>query len=141
MKIDTNIIKHVTSTKFLGVEINSLIGWKEHISLINQKISWAIGVIRRVRFKLSVKTAMLLYDSLILPHLTYCNIIWGSTYKTSLSKMYLLQKRALKLCMDRHCKFNPYTKQVNNTENKSIFIQADRLSVFVINKFQTAKFI
>ena len=43
--------------------------------------------------------------------------------------------------MGKHCKFNPYTKQVNNTENKSIFIQANRLAVFVINKFQTAKFI
>ena len=138
--IDNNTIKHVTSTKFLGIEINSLIGWKEHISVINQKISRAIGVIRRVRFKLTVKTSMLLYDSLILSQITYCNILWASTYKTSLSKIYILQKRALKLCMGKRHQYN-ITNQVNTPENKSIFKQANRLSIYDINKFQIAKFI
>ena len=82
VQIENNVIYQVTSTKFLGIEINSVNGWKEHISIINQKISRAIGIIRRVRYKLSTKTTMLLYDSLILSHLTYCNIFWASTYTT-----------------------------------------------------------
>jgi len=139
--IENNIIKHVSSTKFLGIEINSSIGWKEHIGIVNLKIARAIGVIRRVRFKLSIKTSMLLYDSLILSQLTYCNIIWASTYKTSLSKTFILQKRALKLCMGKHYCYNTYNNQINTNSNKSIFTQSKKLSIFDINKLQTAKFI
>jgi len=58
--MNTNIIKQVTSTKFLGVLINSEIGWKEHISAITMKISRALGVISRIRYGLTAKTCMLL---------------------------------------------------------------------------------
>ena len=96
---NNNVIKQVTSTKFLGLHINNNMDWKEHIGVVSQKISRAIGIIRRTRCKLSSKTSMLLYGSLILTQLTHCNITWAATYKTALTKLYILQKRALKLCI------------------------------------------
>ena len=30
------------------------------------------------------------------PYLTYCNLIWASTYVTYLQRIYLLQKRAVR---------------------------------------------
>ena len=139
--INNTIIKQVTTTKFLGVEINTEAGWKEHISIINQKISRTIRVIRRVRTKLSIKTCMLLYDSLILSQLTYCNMIWASTYKTTLLKTYSLQKRALKLCFGRKFQNTRNNYQTVERYSLSIFKQANRLSVFDLNKCQIAEFV
>ena len=42
---------------------------------------------------------MLIYDSLIASKLAYCNILWGSTYASSLSPLFNVQKRSLKICL------------------------------------------
>ena len=38
-----------------------------------------------------------IYNAIILPHLNYCNEIWGKTYKVHVDKLYILQKRAIRL--------------------------------------------
>ena len=96
--LDNVKINLVTSTKFLGVEVNSDLSWSDHINSVSNKIARAIGVIARIRHKLTRRSLILLYDTLIASLLSYCNIIWASTYRTPLLKIYSLQKRALKLC-------------------------------------------
>ena len=39
---------------------------------------------------------MALYFALIYPYLTYCNLIWASTYVTNLQRIYLVQKKAVR---------------------------------------------
>ena len=123
--IDNNVITQAASTKFLGLEINSELNWANHTSLITNKIARAIGVIRRIRYKLTKAASMLLYDTLIVSHINYCNILWASNYKTTLSKIYSLQKRALKLCNGIKS-YTPYFNQGPNNHNtlhkgKSVF--------------------
>jgi hypothetical protein len=89
-------IEAVQSTRFLGVEVDSQLSWKPHLASIERKLSSSVGVLRRVRYKINLKTACMLYDILILPYLNYCNIVWASTYKTNLGKIHILQKKALR---------------------------------------------
>ena len=91
--INNVTINQVSSTRFLGVEINSEFNWKDHIKIVSKKVAIAIGLISIVKFKLSNKTLMLLYDTLVLAQLSYCNMIWASTYKTTLDKLYILRKK------------------------------------------------
>ena len=137
--IENTIIKQVTSTKFLGVNINAENGWKDHINEVTKKISRALGIIRRIRYKLTTKTAMLLYDALILSHITYCNIVWAATYKTGLKRIYVIQKRALKVCLKR--KSASYPKNQINLNMNSVFIISNRLSIYNLNKLQTVEVI
>ena len=58
-----------------------------------------IGVIYRIRDKINTKTAWMIYDALIASQLNYCNIVWGYGYKTDLDSLYVLQKRAWRLCL------------------------------------------
>ena len=44
----------------------------------------------------------MLYDSLIFPQLTYANIIWGNTYKTTLRPLFIAQKRVIRTIMYRN---------------------------------------
>ena len=48
-------------------------------------------------FYLSGNSLRILYNSLILPYLFYCNLVWGNTYKSNLQRLVILQKRALRI--------------------------------------------
>ncbi len=39
----------------------------------------------------------MLYDSLIKPYFSYCIIIWGNTYKTYINKLFILQKKVVRI--------------------------------------------
>ena len=87
---------------------------------------------------------MLLYDSLILSQLIYCNIIWAAAYKSSLTKINSLQKRALKLCLEKSYQYsrtNNFQSQEDERSAVSVFKCTNRLSVQNINLCQTLKFI
>ena len=132
VKIGHAKINRVSSTRFLGVEIEEKLTWTNHIKLVERKMSSAIFTIRNIRYKINRDTAIKLFDTLIYPHLIYCNILWGNTYKTSLSNIYRLQKRALKLCHGIQIQ----TKHVDN-----LFMITNKLSFYNIHKLQTAKLV
>jgi len=94
-------------------------------------VSSAIGVISKVRYKLDMKTAFLLYNTLILPHLNYCNIVWGSTYQSTHNRLFILQKRALKICTFRD----------NRVSTDELFKDCNKISLMNINKTQISKFV
>ena len=96
--MDGKAVQQVLVTKFLDIEIDHSLNWKSHITKVEQKISSAVGVLGRIRYKLNQKTALMLYNTLILPHIGYCNLIWASNYKSALVKLYQMQKRALRIC-------------------------------------------
>ena len=108
---DTNIIE-VNSTKFLVVIIYKKLTWQQHITNIASKISKAIGVIERVRYKLPRSSLLSLYYSPIYPHLCYCNIVWGSISKSSINELITLQKRAIRIITNSNyiCHTDPLFK-------------------------------
>ena len=83
--------------KFLGVFIDENLSWKFHINHICKKVSKSTGVIYRSRFLLSMKTKLSLYYTLIYPYLTYCNVVWSSTYVTNVKRLFLIQKRLVRV--------------------------------------------
>ena len=100
-KVNINIlgtnISEVTSTKFLGVIIDSNLSWKLHIDHICSKISKSIGIIKKARQVLAKDTLLTLYYSFVYPYLNYCVHIWGSSCDAVLKKILLLQKKAVRI--------------------------------------------
>ena len=94
----------MTKTKFLGVIIDDKLNWKAHISYISGKISRAIGVIIKAR-NLGKGALLSLYYILIFPYLTYCNQVWGSTYKYNIDTLTKLQKKAVRII----CSVKPFS--------------------------------
>ncbi len=97
IQIDGQKIERVTSTKFLGLQIDENLNWKEHVRLISNKISRGLGIIYRLRRSIPSYVLPKLYYSLILPHLQYCIILWGVNYGASIEPLVLLQKKAIRL--------------------------------------------
>ena len=67
--------------------------WKNHIDCISVKVSRAIGIVKRLRHVISFDILVMLYNTLILPHIDYCILAWG--YQSD--KILLLQKKCLRV--------------------------------------------
>ena len=83
--------------KYLGILIDKNLIWKSHIDLIALKISKTIGMIAKLRHFVSLSIIVRLYQFLILPYLTYGISTWGQASQSTLDKLLLLQKRAIRL--------------------------------------------
>ena len=70
--------------------------WKPHIKSLCTKLARFIGIIGRLNRILTKKTLLQLYNSFIYCHLSYCNIVWGSTYPSTLKRLEILQKKAVR---------------------------------------------
>ena len=96
LKLNNVNIERVSQFNFLGVVINSTLKWDKHIAHISLKISRATGVIFRLRRIYPREILLTLYNTLILPHLSYCILVWGSKIKNN-HPLLLLQKRLLEI--------------------------------------------
>ena len=113
------------------MDIDENLSWKTHINKIQVKVASVVGILSKIRYKISTKAALLIYDALINSHLQYCNIAWASTYKSSLHKLYTLQKRTLKICLKLPLKHS----------SQSIFSLSGRQTIYNINVLQQATFV
>ena len=125
LMIGNSRLIQVRSTKFLGVIVDDKLSWTDHINTVNKKLSSAAFVIRNVRYKINFEVSLKLYDTLALPYLTYCNIIWGNACKTYVKNTVRIQKRILKMCCD-----NVLNKRVD------VFKQTSKLPLYSINVLQ-----
>ena len=97
MQLNGIAISRTDKTKFLGIIIHQNLSWKYHIAEVCSKVSKVIGILCKSRKYLPPRTLKTQYNSLFLPYLNYCNIIWGSTFLTHLEPLFLLQKRAARI--------------------------------------------
>lgn len=97
MEIDNVCIERVYENKFLGVIIDHKICWKPQINYVKAKLAKSILILVKSRHILDHKSLHTLYNTLILPYLSYCVEIWGNTYKTNLQPLCTLQKKAIRI--------------------------------------------
>ena len=97
VRINNLPVKENENIRYLGVVIDKSLKFSKHIDYVTGILGRNIGIISRIRFCLDKKTAHTLYNSLILPYLNYCCIIWGSNYHSQLARLVILQKRAVRL--------------------------------------------
>ena len=142
IKIDGSIIHPTDKTKFLGIIIDQKLNWKPHIIKITNQISRSIGIIKKFRHTLPSNILFTLYNTLILPYISYCNTAWATTsytfnqndcpwtsiYSTKIDKLFKLQKRAIRLC----------TNSDSLSHTKNLFHSLNTLNIFDINKLQIA---
>lgn len=123
-------IERVTHTKFLGVFIDENLDWKHHVFQMSNKLSRSIGLLNKTKFVLSKDSLKTLYNSFILPSLIYCNIIWGGACYSTLHRLFMLQKKAVRII--NHSKYRDSTGP--------IFKSLEIITLFDIHKLQIALF-
>ena len=102
-------IEQVTSTKFIGVMLDSNLCWDRHIHLIRGKIGKGIGIICKARKVLDQKSLITLYYSIVYPYLNYCVEVWGNCAHVYLASLLKLQKKLVRIITSSkyYAKTNP----------------------------------
>ena len=99
--INNIIIERVSHFNFLGIMLSYNMTWDAHINHISKKISKAIGILYQLKHIYPQRILFTLYTTLIVPHLNYCLILWGSYIKEN-HRLHLLQKKALRIITNSH---------------------------------------
>ena len=98
------------------------------INYIRNKIAKNVGILKRLKYRLPGKLLNTLYNTLILPYLNYCNIIWANNKSSRLQPLFKLQKRSMRIINN-----SPY-----NTHALPLFSKLNQLTIFDLNKLSIA---
>ena len=101
ISINNSNIERVHFTKFLGVTIDANLDWKTHINQLVGKLSKCIYVLYKSSKVLGCSSLRILYCSLFLPYISYCCEVWGTTYKTNIHQIIMLQKKAIRIVCNK----------------------------------------
>ncbi|KAJ8047577.1 RNA-directed DNA polymerase from mobile element jockey [Holothuria leucospilota] len=91
--IQNNFVPFSDSANFLGVTIDPHLNWIPHTENLCKKLSKGSSIIFKLHNLLPIKILLTIYNSLILPLLSYCAIIWGNTADVHVNKLFVIQKR------------------------------------------------
>ncbi len=89
--IDTGYID--TNHAYLGVILDDLLSFGEHIKYYN-KSTTKLRILHQAREYLDQKTSVLLYKSLFVPYLNYCDATYMCGTATDLHQLQLIQNAA-----------------------------------------------
>ena len=128
--INDQPINQVNYTKFLRLYIDEELTWKYHINHVTMNVAKMTGIIAKARHFLLLKALLILYNTMIYPYLTYCNIIWASTYPTRLKPILRTQKKLIRIIT-----FANYTEK-----SGPLFKSLKILNIFELNTYLTAVF-
>ncbi len=86
------------------------LNWSDHIISFKSKIAPSLYAINAAKTCLAKRCLSMLYNSLILPYLSYVILLWGSTSMSTLSPLCAMQKKAVRITT--HSKRNTNTDQL-----------------------------
>ena len=116
--------------KFLGVLLDDCLTWKNHIQMIENKISKNVGILYRSKFLLNQKSLTGIYFSFIHVYINYTNIAWSSTNPSKLKKILNKQKHASRIILSEEI----------NTHSRPLMKKLGILNIFQVNILQTLLF-
>ena len=96
LTIANDEIMKTEQIKLLGVNIDKNLNFTQHISEICTKASQKVGVLMRLRNLIPYQAKLILYKTAIMPHLTYCHLVWNFCKSSDGRKIERIQERALR---------------------------------------------
>ena len=97
LKIRNKELDKVQNTKYLGLQIDSSLVWKEHIKTVSTKVSRAVGFLKYAKSFLPVTSLKTLYMGIVEPHFQYCCSVWGCCGSMESYQLQKLQNRAARV--------------------------------------------
>ena len=90
------------TVKYLGLIFDASMDWHEHINNISNKVTRRLNLLGRIRKYLDTDTCKLLYMTLVQPLMEYCDIVWSNANSTSLQRLLRLQKRGVRIILQKN---------------------------------------
>ena len=97
LRIRDNELEVVQKSKYLGVQIDNNLDWKEHIQTVSSKVSRGVGFLKHVKSLLPEETLKTMYTGIVEPHFRHCYSVWGCCGLTEINQLQKLQNRAARI--------------------------------------------
>lgn len=91
------VVNRTNNIKYLGLYLDSEVGWKEHIIKLKGKINNVLRYFYFLRDLSNDQILRTLYFSLVQSRLEYGIVFWGNTFDSYLNPIYLQQKHLIRL--------------------------------------------
>ena len=129
--IDDIPLPYSYSFKFLGLTLDFKLNWKIHLKHIRAKLSAACGIFYRIRNRISLSIAKLIYNGIVYPHIIYCSIIWSSAHISLLQTLFSTQRKMIRIIM----------KTGRRTESSILFYRLNLLKLPDVLLLMTSIFV
>jgi len=116
--------------KYLGILLDENLTFETHLNYLGGKISKSLYFISKVKNILPRKALLSLYFALIHPHLLYCTNIFSCATLSSIKKLEVLQKSAVRVI----------SLKARNFPTKELFLQYGILPLRCLIDYQKANF-
>ena len=93
--IDGHTIRQAQEIKLLGVILDVNLQFSEHIKQICTKLSRRIGVLSRLRNLIPTTAKLTIYKTAVMPHFTYCSLVWHFCKASDRRKQDRINERGL----------------------------------------------
>lgn len=70
--------------------------WDPHVEATATKLARVTGILCKVRYSLPRNVKLLIYNSIFMSVLSYCYLVWGTTTASNMSKLHIIQKKAVR---------------------------------------------
>ena len=119
MSIQGSEIESTEKLNLLGVMIDSQLNFNHHINKVCKKASQRIGVLMRLKNLIPTEAILQLYKAAILPHLTFCQLIWHFCKASDRRKVERIQERGLRTVFKDKC--SSYDKVLAKADLPSLY--------------------
>ena len=96
LKLNGKRLYPTNSVKYLGINIDENLNWKQQISDIAIKLNKGNGILSKLRHFIDRKTLKAIYYAIFEPHLYYSSLVWAQN-SNLIKRLFVLQKKSLRI--------------------------------------------
>ena len=96
IKLNGKRLYEVGSVKYLRIQIDKRLTWKQHVNHLALKLNKANAMLSKLRHVLDIKNLRSVYYAIFESHLCYASLVWAQN-NNSVERLHLLQKKSLRL--------------------------------------------
>jgi len=111
--LHNQILEHVPSTRYLGVDISSDLTWKNHIDRTCAKANRQLAFLRRNLQIQNTKVKASAYLGLVRPITEYCSTVWDPHHQKYKDHLEAVQRRAARFVHNTYQRIAPVTEMIN----------------------------
>ena len=122
------------SSKYLGVDLQSNLSWKNHISRITKKSNNMLGFLRRNLRQASEETKTQAYFTMVRSNLDYCSTIWSPYQRDQKHQIEMVQRRSACFVTNRYRNTSSVTNMLDYLGWESHEMRRSKLQLIVLYK-------
>ena len=97
LTFDNCPVKYVEDHKHLGLTLSSDGKWHKHIDSLTTSASKVLGIMRKLKFKVSRKTLNQIYISFLRPKIEYASVVWDGCSQYEKDSLDKIQNEAARI--------------------------------------------